>query len=448
MAENSRVCKKRSFDAAFKLKVIDFAEQNTNRSAARKYGIDEKRVREWKKQKDQLETLNSKKRRLDGGGRKAALPDMEEELVTWIESLRAQNLRVTRSNVQSKALELAQAEGTEDFHASDGWLQKFLKRHSFSLRRRTTVGQRLPQDLITKVVGFIMSTRKLRHSKDYPLSFIGNMDETPLWLDMPGETTITRRGERSVPLRTTGHDKARFTVVLSAMADGRKLKPYVVFKGVRAIPEMNTNGVVVALSRNRWMNEELTKDWVKRVWGSLNFGRRLLVWDAYKCHITAEVRSCVNTQTNTDVSIIPGGLTSHLQPADVSWNKQFKTAYKEKYSQWMATGPKSYTAAGNVRPPSKALCLQWVKECWEALSAEIVQKSFRACGISVNTDGTEDEEIHCLKEGGVAADAMEEIRRETATLHTAELDDESDPFADIEEDEDELEQNELVLFDC
>ena len=41
MAESSQVCKKRRFDAAFKLKVIEFAEQNTNRGAARKYGIDE-----------------------------------------------------------------------------------------------------------------------------------------------------------------------------------------------------------------------------------------------------------------------------------------------------------------------------------------------------------------------------------------------------------------------
>ena len=59
----------------------------------------------------------------------------------------------------------------------------------------------------------------------------------------------------------------------------------------------------------------------------------------------------------------------------------------------------------------------------------------------MNTDRTEDEEIHCLKEGGVAADARELSRRDTATLATAtdtELE-ESDPFVDIEEDEDELE---------
>ena len=51
------------------------------------------------------------------------------------------------------------------------------------------MGQKLPHDLITKVVGFIMSTRKLRHSMNYPMSFIGNKDEMPLWLDMPGDTT-------------------------------------------------------------------------------------------------------------------------------------------------------------------------------------------------------------------------------------------------------------------
>ena len=68
----------------------------TNRSAARKYGIDEKWVRERKKQ---LGSLNSKKKRLNGGGCKAALPDMEKELVAWIESLKAENLCVTHSNV-------------------------------------------------------------------------------------------------------------------------------------------------------------------------------------------------------------------------------------------------------------------------------------------------------------------------------------------------------------
>ena len=72
-------------------------------------------------------------------------------------------------------------------------------------------------------------------------------------------------------------------------------------------------------------------------------------------------------------------------------------------------------------PPSKVLCLQWVKEFWEALPA----------GISVTTDGTEDEHIHCLREA---------IHTETATLidiNTTNEEEEADCFADIEEGENE-----------
>lgn len=244
--------------------------------------------------------------------------------------------------------------GTVEFSASNGWTENFFKRHDFSLRRRTTVSQRLPRDLVPKVTTFITAIRRLLHRNKYPLAFIGNMDETPLWLDMPGSTTITHSGQRSVPVRTTGHDKNCFTVVLSAMADGRKLKPYVVFKGKRAIPELNkVPGVVVALSKNGWMNEKLTKDWVLHCWGRLNFGRGLLVWDAYKCHITGSIKEVVKTQTNSDISVVPGGLTCIVQPADTSWNKPFKGSYKDHYADWIANGEKSYTAAGNVRAPSK-----------------------------------------------------------------------------------------------
>lgn len=50
---------------------------------------------------------------------------------------------------------------------------------------------------------------------------------------MPSETTIDVTSARCVPLKTTSHEKDHFTVILSACADGIKLKPHVVFKGKR-----------------------------------------------------------------------------------------------------------------------------------------------------------------------------------------------------------------------
>ena len=100
--------RKRSYDAAFKLAAVEDAKKTTNRAAARKFRPDERRIREWR-QKNHLVKIPSKKKQLEGG-RKAALPEMEE-VVAWIEGCRAKNFRVTRASVCRKAADLAQAQG-------------------------------------------------------------------------------------------------------------------------------------------------------------------------------------------------------------------------------------------------------------------------------------------------------------------------------------------------
>ena len=445
--------KKRSYEIAFKLKVVEFAEKESNRSAGRKFQVDERRVREWRSKKAELDEHSSKKKRLPGAGRKAVFSiAMEEDLVEWMETSRRQHLRVTCNAIQRNAAAIYDNHSLGDgepagpaFAASRGWLEKFLKRQEFTIRRRTTVSQRLPRELVPKVVGFIMHLHRRLFHERIPISAIGNMDETPCCLDMPGETTVEHVGARSVPLRTTGHEKSRFTVVLAAMADGRKLKPFVVLKGVRPIAELaRISGVVVAYSRNGWMNEQLKKDWVMRVWGSFSFGKRILVWDAYRCHIMDSVKSIIKHRTNSEVSIIPAGLTKQLQPADISWNKPFKEAYRKLYDEWMATGEKSFTPAGNMRAPSKPLVVQWVKTAWDAVGVDVIKKSFIVSGIALHPDGSEDNNIRCIQTDGVAAQAKEEITRQTALLTQDE--DENDPFLDCEDDE-ELENNETVIDD-
>ena len=49
------------------------------------------------------------------------LPDVEEQLLAWIEGLRDDNQQVRRSSIQAKALELATSDGDEgSFSASRG----------------------------------------------------------------------------------------------------------------------------------------------------------------------------------------------------------------------------------------------------------------------------------------------------------------------------------------
>ena len=68
------------------------------------------------------------------------------------------------------------------------------------------------------------------------------------WMDMPFDTTVAPTSARFVPIKMTGHKKDHFTVILSAKADGTKIKLFVVFKekGNRLIKDLqHISGIVV-----------------------------------------------------------------------------------------------------------------------------------------------------------------------------------------------------------
>ena len=94
-------------------------------------------------------------------------------------------------------------------------------------------------------------------------------------------------------------------------------------------------------------------------------------------------------------------------------------------------------AAGNMRAPDKALRLRWVQEAWDSVTTEV--RSDQVIGISMNTDSSEDGEIHCIKEGQIAAEAFPIIAEKTASFFEDSSEDNCDPFAESDlEDEDEL----------
>ena len=95
--------KRKSFDLTYKLNVVAIAVKKSKEAAAREFGVDGKRIREWCSQKEKLVAMKkkgkSKRRRLDGGGRKALDEDMEEDLFIWIVELRDRNLRESRKMI-------------------------------------------------------------------------------------------------------------------------------------------------------------------------------------------------------------------------------------------------------------------------------------------------------------------------------------------------------------
>ena len=78
----------------------------------------------------------------------------------------------------------------EDFTASNGWIKKFMRRHGLSLRRKTTVAQKDPEQLVDKLVAYVLQARILSKRFGYQPCNIIAKDETAVWADMTSETTV------------------------------------------------------------------------------------------------------------------------------------------------------------------------------------------------------------------------------------------------------------------
>lgn len=62
--------------------------------------------------------------------RAAEFPDIEECLVKWFKQCRDSNVSIGGPIIQKKAEFFAKSLGHNDFKASNGWLEKFKKRHN------------------------------------------------------------------------------------------------------------------------------------------------------------------------------------------------------------------------------------------------------------------------------------------------------------------------------
>ncbi|CAB4401718.1 unnamed protein product [Rhizophagus irregularis] len=202
--------------------------------------------------------------------------------------------------------------GIGSFAFSNKWLDGFMRRKNLSNRRRTTVVQHLPDDLVEKQQEFLSYIVYQRIQYDYPLAYIGNIDETLVSFDLPSNTTIDELGTRSVSIRITGHEKANFTVVLTCMADGTKLPPFIIFK-LKNVPRENfPPEVIIRANQKGWMNKNEMLYWIENIWTKherVSNPQSLLVLDSFSAHIIDSVKRRFG-EKNTNIAVIPGGLTS------------------------------------------------------------------------------------------------------------------------------------------
>ncbi|CAB5326169.1 unnamed protein product [Rhizophagus irregularis] len=156
------------------------------------------------------------------------------------------------------------------------------------------------------------------------------------------------------------------------MADGTKLPAVCIFKLKNILKEKFPYGIYIRANEKGWINEQEMLWWIENVWTSRNcFGNpcSMLVLDSFRGHIVNSIKNRL-VEKNTNIAVIPGGYTSKLQPLDVAINKGFKS---------------------KIKRPSYLTVATWVKELWDEVDENLIQRSFKSCGILTNINGSEDD---------------------------------------------------------
>jgi hypothetical protein len=99
----------------------------------------------------------------------------------------------------------------------------------------------------------------------------------------------------------------------------------------------------------------------------------------------------VLTTQSSELVVIPGGMTSVLQPMDVSINKPFKDRLRQQYLTWIADPVCELTKTGKIKRAALSEVARWVSAAWKAIPESIIIRSFKKCSISNALDRSKDD---------------------------------------------------------
>ena len=387
-----------------KLEIIHKAEILGNRATAKLYHINESSIRKMRKNKSIFEQIKNKKniKTLNKG----VQPEINIDWIKikdFIDNNRSLGICV---NTHSIFLEICkQMEENVNISKEAVYLRiyRFLERENYSLRIGTHIGQMVPPDSIELIKNFISNIRKeraIRYNFEIDKNLIVNMDETAIFFSCPGNKTIQKTGKKTVVIKTTGQEHVRVTILLSISASGKKLKPLVIFKGTKNgkisyqlnnHPLVKKGNLIVKCNFNAWSNQEIIEDYYKEIWNPyisehlFSQGYALFIMDKATMHTSDYIINLFRNERKKLV-FIPSGLTSILQPLDVSCNNLFKSGIRNEYINFTINDK-------NEKKINRELILEWINKVWysnEYIKKDNIINTFKACGISNNLNGSED----------------------------------------------------------
>jgi len=350
---------------------------------------------------------------------------------------------ITRQWFESHALRIFEEEYPEEVttlngqkiyscQLSDGWFSGFKDRFKISYRAPTSQAQQTPieyERIASEFLGFVRYNARPRQNEKvhtigrYTPSTIFNIDQMALPFDFYGRRTYAPRGHKSIKKKvpTKSWTKRQASVMILIAADGLPhCKPLLLFRGEGKGAQIQKEAlfyddrVSVHFNKRAYLNTAAMLQWIDEEYTTaISTSQRilsidlnsppppsLLTLDTCPTHCTLPVLKALSApHLNTSTAFIPEGMTGYLQPEDTHINKPFKQYIGDFLQVYLDQGWKSeFPGKGDVKIRERRILItKCVGDAWDKLHREhsdLIQKSFRDTGISLQPDGSEDHLIN------------------------------------------------------
>lgn len=403
-----------------KVQLLDMIKEgNSYAAVGRHYGVNESTVRYIKKNEQAIrasvDTNFCGSAKMMNVVRNNAIVRMESALALWIQDLRKKNIPLETKIIQKKALRLysqftegqpesSTAADVEEFHASRGWFDRFLKR--YQLRFGKSHGEAASADT-EAAAKYPEAFKKIIEEKGYKPEQVFNMDETGLfWKKLPSRTFIMKEELKAPGFKA---QKDRVTLIMCGNAAGWMMKPGLIYKfaNPRALKNKDKNTLPVFWMHNSkaWITKLLISNWFHQCFipqvkeylrkKELEF-RVLLIMDNAGGHPVDL------SHEGVQIEFLPPNTTSLLQPMDQGVIRAFKALYTGNCLQQLVAEIdenenfqlkiywRNFTIASCLTVIHKALQdmkKETLNACWKNLWPECVHdhKGFSPDEIQYNT---------------------------------------------------------------
>ena len=330
--------------------------------------------------------------------RKTGNEEINELLLKWFTDCTARRIPVTGPLMKEKALQFASQLSNEDFKASNGWLDSFVKRNNIKFGKLHGEAGDVADETVAD-----WKSKLTELCAGYSPRDIYNMDETGLFFRATTKHSYHFKGSDCSGGK---HSKDRLTVALCANLNGDKEPALVIGKAEKprcfSRNNIKSNSLPVTYFANSkaWMTSSLFERWLLAFDRKLKNEKRkiLLFLDNAPSHPKISL-------DNIKLLFFPPNTTAKSQPMDQGIIQAMKLKYRKRQLQFMIAQMDKDTTLSGPEILKKITVLEsiyWIDRSWKEVESSTVQKCFARCGFSAveimdEDDGLDDVPLSVLK---------------------------------------------------